>query len=132
MLALLPALVIALTVILLFVTSYAVGRARGLYKIKAPAMTGHPIFERAWRVQMNTLEATLMFLPSLWLAAHFSSAALAGFVGLVWVAARSWYGVAYIRNPSLRGLPFMIGSLCMAILLASGLIGLIQGMWAVL
>jgi hypothetical protein len=33
-----------------------VGRARGRYGVHGPAVTGHPIFERYFRVQMNTLE----------------------------------------------------------------------------
>ena len=31
-------------------------------------MTGHPEFERAVRVQMNTIEQFVIFLPLLWLA----------------------------------------------------------------
>ena len=71
MLQQLPALVTLLTVLLMFGTATAVGFARGKYGIKAPATSGHPAFERAFRVQMNTLEATMMFLPLLWLAAHY-------------------------------------------------------------
>ena len=46
----LPALVVLLTVLLLFGTMWATGHARGKYGIKAPAVTGHPAFERALRV----------------------------------------------------------------------------------
>lgn len=129
MLVLLPALVTALTVVLLFAMAFLVGRARGRYDIKAPAVSGHPVFERVWRVQMNTLEATLMFLPSLWLASHYSNPTLAGILGLVWLAARAWYASAYIGNPQRRGLPFILGTLCMVVLLVAGLIGVLHGMW---
>ena len=47
----LPALVTLLTVLLLAANVYVVGRARGRYGIKAPAVSGHPAFERAYRVQ---------------------------------------------------------------------------------
>jgi uncharacterized MAPEG superfamily protein len=129
MLTLLPALVTALTVILLFATAFVVGRARGRYDIKAPAVTGHPVFERAWRVQMNTLEATLMFLPSLWLAAQYGNPAVAGVLGLIWLAARTWYASAYIRDPAKRGMPFALGSLMMVALLVWGLTGVLRAMW---
>jgi glutathione S-transferase len=45
------------------------GRAREKYGIKAPSVTGHENFERAYRVQMNTVEQMVFFLPALWLCA---------------------------------------------------------------
>jgi uncharacterized MAPEG superfamily protein len=122
----LPALVVALTVVLLFATAFAVGRARGRYHIAAPAITGHPAFERAWRVQMNTLEAAVMFLPSLWLASQYSNPSIAGVVGVVWLLARTWYGVAYTRDPGRRSVPFGIGMLMTGVLLVMGLVGVIR------
>jgi hypothetical protein len=60
-----------------------VGKARGQYGVKAPAVTGHEMFERAYRVQMNTLELLVIFLPALWLASqHFSSTWTAPLGGL--------------------------------------------------
>ena len=46
-----------------------VGRARETYGIKAPATVGHEVFERYYRVQTNTVEMMLIFLPVLWIAA---------------------------------------------------------------
>ncbi len=80
----LPALVTLLTVLLLFGTMWAVGRARSKYNIKAPAISGDAAFERAYRVQMNTLESTVMFLPTLSLAARYAFSGWAGVAGLVW------------------------------------------------
>ncbi len=62
-----PALVTLGTVALLLMMMVNVGRARGKFKIDAPAITGNPEFERIFRVQMNTQESALMFLPALWL-----------------------------------------------------------------
>jgi uncharacterized MAPEG superfamily protein len=92
----LPALVTLLTVLLQFATMWAVGRARGKYGIHAPAISGHPAFERAYRVQMNTLESTVMFLPALWLAAHYGYVLWGGVAGLVWIVGRVWYAWAYL------------------------------------
>ncbi len=64
-----PSLITWLTLLLLIGVACHVAWARGKYKIAAPATTGDPGFERAYRVQMNTLENTLVFLPALWLAA---------------------------------------------------------------
>ena len=46
-----------------------VGKARGRYGVKAPAITGNDIFERYFRVQQNTLELLVVMLPAMWLFA---------------------------------------------------------------
>ncbi len=50
-----------------------VSRARVKARVPAPAMVGDPEFERAVRIQANTLEWMPVFLPSLWLAAIYVS-----------------------------------------------------------
>jgi len=110
----LPALVTLLTTLLLLGTMYAVGRARKSYDIKAPAVSGHPGFERAYRVQMNTLENTVMFLPTLWLAANYGFSGWAGIAGLVWLVGRVWYALAYLKDASKRGPGFTVSMLVMA------------------
>ena len=121
---LLPAVVTLLTVLLLIGTAMFVGYARGKHGIKAPATTGHPDFERAFRVQMNTQEGALTFLPTLWLAAHFGSAMAAGALGLAWVAARVWYAIAYARDPAKRGPAFGIALLALVALIVVAAVGL--------
>ncbi|MBB3227233.1 putative membrane protein YecN with MAPEG domain [Luteibacter sp. Sphag1AF] len=104
----LPAIVTVLTLILLFATLTMVGRARSRYGIKAPAVSGDPAFERVWRVQMNTLESAVMFIPALWLASQYADPLWAGIAGLVWLAARVWYAMAYSRDASRRGPAFIL------------------------
>lgn len=124
----LPALVTLLTVLLLFGTLFAVGRARGKYAIKAPAISGHPAFERAYRVQMNTLENTVMFLPTLWLAAHYGFSGWAGVAGLVWILGRIWYALAYLQDAGKRGPGFVLGMLGWAATLVMACIGVGRAM----
>jgi glutathione S-transferase len=104
----LPALVTLLAVLLQFGTMWAVGHARGKYGIKAPATSGDPAFERAYRVQVNTLESTVMFLPTLWLAANYGFSGWAGVAGLVWIVGRVWYALAYLKAAGDRGPGFML------------------------
>lgn len=94
---------------LMLATGINVGRARGLYGIKAPTVTGHELFERAYRVQMNTLENTALMLPALWLYAGFIGDRGAAIMGAVWLIARVWYAVAYVKNPAsgVRHLAFL-------------------------
>ena len=87
-------------------TGINVGRARVRYDIKAPAVTGHELFERAYRVQMNTLENTALMLPALWLYAGFIGDRGAAIMGAAWLIARVWYAVAYLGNPAKRGPAF--------------------------
>jgi len=125
----LSALVTLLTVLLLAGCMFAVGRARVKYAIKAPATSGHPAFERAYRVQMNTLEGTMMFLPTLWLATLYGFGGWAGVAGLVWVAGRIWYALAYVRDPAKREAGFAIGSLAWLVLLLMAAYGVGRAMW---
>jgi uncharacterized MAPEG superfamily protein len=122
----LPALVVLLAVLLQFGTLFAVGKARGKYGIKAPATSGHPAFERAYRVQMNTLEAVLLFLPTLWVAVHYGYGGWAGIAGLVWIVGRVWYALAYLQDAARRGGGFVLAMLGWGAVLVMALVGLIR------
>jgi glutathione S-transferase len=122
----LPAVVTLLTLLLMFATVWMVGRARERYGIKAPSISGDPAFERAWRVQMNTLENAVMFIPALWLASQYVDPLWAGMAGLVWLAGRVWYALAYLRDPTRRGPGYIVSMLAWAVLMlmAAGGIGM--------
>ena len=117
------AVITLLTLGLLIGTAMFVGHSRGKHGIKAPAASGHPDFERAFRLQMNTHEAALAFLPTLWLAAHYWSALVAGLLGLMWVTARVWYAIAYARDAAWRGPAFIVAFLALAGLAATATAG---------
>jgi hypothetical protein len=68
-----PSSVTVLTLILYLVITINIGRARGKYKVPVPQTSGDPDFERVFRVQQNTLEQLILFLPSLWLFSVFVS-----------------------------------------------------------
>lgn len=125
---LLTAIVTVLAVLMYFWTSFRVGGMRGKHDIKAPATTGHPEFDRAYRVQMNTLEHIVMFLPLLWLSdAYFHMFPyITGALGLVWIVGRIIYAVAYMDDPSKRGTGFLIAGLALLGLLITTIIGLVQ------
>lgn len=104
----LPA-VVTLLALLLFVYSFlAVGMARKKYAVAAPATTGPVEFEVVYRIQMNTLEQLVLFLPALWLFSEYVSPLWASIVGLVWLAGRVLYSVSYVRDPKSRGPGFVI------------------------
>jgi len=119
------AVVTALALIEYIVIATLVGRARGTYKVDAPATSGHPVFERYFRVQQNTLEQLIVFIPSLWMFAQYVNANVAAGLGLVFVVGRALYLRAYVREPSQRGLGFLLSFAPNVILLLGSLIGAI-------
>jgi glutathione S-transferase len=102
------ALVTCLAILFYFLISYRVAQARGTYGVKAPAITGHPDFERIFRVQMNTLEWMPVFLPALWLFAIYVSDAIAAALGVVWIVGRVLYMTGYAEAANKRGRGFAI------------------------
>jgi len=123
-----PAVITLLNILLLLWVAGGTGRARAKYGVTAPATTGNPMFERAFRVQMNTLENTVIFLPALWLAAIYSSPLLAGAAGLVWLVGRVVYALAYLRDPARRGMGFGISLLGFFVLLVAGGLGVARSL----
>jgi glutathione S-transferase len=103
-----------LTVSLMFACMFNVGIARGKYQVKAPAVTGHELFERAYRIQLNTIENVLLFLPALWLFALQIGDQSAGVLGVIWLIARVWFAISYQVNPAKRGPGFLISILVVA------------------
>src|SRR5215813_14662410 len=104
----LTALVTCLAILFYFFTSVRVARARVVYGVRLPAISGHPDFERVFRVQMNTLEWMPIFLPSLWLFAVYVSDAIAGGIGFVWIIGRIVYMIGYTQSVPRRGPGFGI------------------------
>jgi glutathione S-transferase len=117
-----------LALLLYLVLTMVVGRARTKYGIKAPAVTGNENFERAYRVQMNTVEQMVFFLPALWLYALLLSDKGAAVGGLIWVIGRTVYAFAYIGDPSKRGLGITIAMLAQLGLFLGAAYGVVRAL----
>ena len=100
-----------------------VGAARGKYEIKAPATTGHDIFERHYRVQHNTLEQLVVFLPALWLFGTYVSGVFGALIGVVFLVGRAMYAFAYVEDPAKRTTGFALTFVPSLLLLLGGLGG---------
>jgi glutathione S-transferase len=119
----LTAIVTCLALLFYALLSVRVAVARAKYNISAPATTGHPVFERAFRIQQNTGEQLLLMLPALWLFSLFVAPIWACLLGLVWIAGRILYAVGYIREPERRLAGFVISFAATGLLLLGALIG---------
>jgi hypothetical protein len=115
--------VIALALIQFFVFGILVGRARVLYEIPAPAITGHEIFERYYRVHYNTMEQLVKFVPGMLLFGYYINATAAAVLGVVFIVGRVVYLRAYVADPAKRGPGFGLTVLPVTILLLGGLGG---------
>ncbi|MGY8707123.1 MAPEG family protein [Bradyrhizobium sp. 18BD] len=118
----LTALVTLLAIAFYLFVTINVSRARSRTGIKVPATSGHPDFERAFRIQANTLEWMPIFLPSLWLFAIYIGDAIAAAIGAVWVIGRIVYFIGYSKAAAKRGPGFAIQALT-AIALWVGALG---------
>ena len=119
------AIVTVLALLQLIVFGVLVGRARTRLGVHAPATSGHPEFDRYFRVQMNTLEQLVLFLPAMWIFAYFVSPPWAAAAGAVFLIGRAIYAAAYIRDPKSRTLGFALTIIPTQVLMIGTLI------WAV-
>jgi glutathione S-transferase len=121
------AIVIVLALVQYFVFGMLVGKARGTYEVHAPAMSGHPVFERYYRVHQNTLEMLVMFIPSIVLFSYLVRPDIAAAIGAIYLIGRIIYLRAYVSDPSKRGLGFMVSMLpVLVLLLGSGVAAVIS------
>ena len=105
------AIVTVVALLQFFWFGWQVGAARSKYNIPAPAISGNEVFERVFRVQMNTLEQLVVFLPALWIFASYVSALWAAVLGAVFIIGRAVYSMTYVRDPKSRSIGFALTAL---------------------
>lgn len=115
------AVVTILALMQFYLFGFQVGQMRARHGIKAPATTGHPEFERMFRVQQNTMEQLVMFLPALWMFAWLSQPLWAAALGLVFIVGRYIFKRGYVADASKRGLGFAISTAAVAVLMIGSL-----------
>ena len=115
--------VAVLAVIQYLVFAALVARARTRYGVRAPATAGHEMFERAYRVQMNSLEQLVAFLPALWIAGSYWPHAVVAGIGVVYLIGRQLYCHLYMADPRRRAPGFILSVLPTTVLLIAALAG---------
>jgi glutathione S-transferase len=103
--------------------AFAVGKARVRYNVPAPAVAGNEVFERHMRVQMNTLEQLIVFIPSIVLFGQYLSAYLAAALGVIFLIGRFAYFLGYVKDPKKREAGFILSFLPNVLLLLGALFG---------
>jgi glutathione S-transferase len=107
-----------------------VARARGRYGVKAPAITGNDQFERHFRVQQNTLETLVVFVPSLFLFSRYFNPLWAAGLGVIYLIGRQLYAASYVKDPAKRGAGYALTMLPVLALILGGLIGAVMQIFA--
>ena len=110
-------IVTCLALLQYFAFGLYVGKMRMEHGVKAPAMSGHPAFERAFRVHENTLEQLIVFIPALWMYGYFVNAWWGAGFGIVFIISRFIYRSAYMKDPATRGNGFTLGFLVNVVML---------------
>lgn len=118
-------LVAIIAVLQFFFFGAMTGRARRNSGLKAPAMIGHEGFERMYRVQMNTLETLVAFIPALFIASNYWSYLLVSGLGVVYLIGRFIYWRAYVAAPENRGIGFMLSMLPTLFLIILSITGIV-------
>ena len=124
------ALITLLALLQYFVFGFQVGQMRVRHGVKAPAMSGHPEFERMFRVQQNTMEQLVMFVPALWICAYAGDPRWAAGIGVFFIVGRFIYKGAYVADPSKRGLGFATSVVSTAVLIGWSLYGIGREIWS--
>ncbi len=122
-------IVTALALLQYLVFGYKVGRARGRYAVKAPAVTGNETFERHFRVQQNTLEQLIVFLPGLYLFSRYFNPWVAAILGVIYLIGREIYAMTYVKDPGKRTAGYALTFLPTVILAVGGLFGAVRSLF---
>ncbi len=117
------AFVIALALVEFVIFGMLVGRARARYGVKAPATSGHEVFERFFRVHYNTMELLVVFVPSIWLFGLYVNPRWGALIGLVYVVGRIVYIRSYVADPAKREFGFGMSVLPVLVLVVGALLG---------
>lgn len=121
-------LVILLALVEFLAFGFAVARARARYNVPAPAVAGHEAFERYFRVQANTLEQLLVFVPSILLFGHYLSPYVAAALGGLFLIGRALYFRGYVRSAEGRHVGFLLTAIPNVALLIGAIVGTLRAL----
>lgn len=122
------AIVTALIALQLLIFTMLVGKSRQATGVKAPAVSGDPVFERYFRVHQNSVETAIVVLPALWVFNLYWDPRVGAALGLIYFISRFIYLRGYVADPTKRGKGFGLGFLCTIVLTVGGLIGAVMAL----
>ena len=118
---------IALILISLLQFIFFTGRvvfSRGKYDVKAPKTVGNERWERIFRIQQNTMEQLLIFIPSVLIFSLYVSATWVLLPGILFIVGRHIYSRLYLESPENRGPGMVLSFFSNIFLVIAGLVGI--------
>ena len=106
-----------------------VGASRGKYNVNAPACDGDESWNRMFRVQQNTMEQLIVFVPATYAFALYLSDLWVLVPGLAFMIGRFLYSAEYLKDPKTRTPGMAITLLANAVLVLGALFGLVKVMF---
>ena len=119
---------LALALLTFFGIAINVGRARFTWNVPAPASSGHPEFDKRYRVQMNTLEQLILLVPAVLLSAHVLGDMVTAALTFTWSIGRIIYARSYYADPAKRGPGFGLTLLPSLIMIIAAIVGAVLGL----
>jgi len=124
-----PTLIVLLALLQYLVFTGRVGLARGKYKVEAPACDGDENFNRLFRVQQNTLEQLIIFIPACYVFAYYLSELWVLAPGFVFIFGRFIYSMEYVKDPKSRTPGMALTLFANVVLVLGALFGLVKVMF---
>ncbi len=125
----LPAVITIIALLEFMFFAVKVGVGRGKFNVPAPAVSGNEEWERYFRVQQNTMEQLMVFLPALWLFSYFVSPIIAAGIGVLFIVGRPLYYSSYVKDPGSRTMGFMLGFVSSVLLLLGSIGGVLYNLF---
>ena len=104
--------------------AFMVGSKRGEHEVKAPAIAGNEIWERSFRVQQNTLEQLIIFIPGMMAFSYYVSNVWVLVPGVAFLVGRQMYAHLYVKDPATRTPGFLLTFFANMALVIGSLIGI--------
>ena len=124
-----PTLIVLLALLQYLVFTGRVGLARGKYKVDAPACEGDENWNRLFRVQQNTLEQLIIFIPACYAFSFYLGELWVLLPGFVFILGRFIYSSEYIKDPKSRTPGMALTLLSNVVLVLGALFGLLKTMF---
>ncbi len=124
----LTTLMLVTGLLIYFGLSVIVGQARARWNVPAPQTSGHPEFEKRYRVQMNTLEQLAFFVPGVILCAPVEGDVFTASFAAIWCVGRILFALGYYRDPAKRSLGFVLTLLPGLVMVLAGAHGAIAAL----
>lgn len=120
-----PAILVLLALIQYMFFSLRVGLSREKFGVIAPKCVGNDTWERLFRVQQNTLEQLIIFIPGVFLFSYYVSNKWVLLPGCTFIVGRFVFYYLYTSNPKNRGFGFIPTFMSNSILVIGSLIGIL-------